>query len=119
MKSSLSWTAVCYITLIEGGCSWVLYRLPVQIAAPDIYDQYLVPSNSSVIAFLLFAWFLLGAYKTAMMIAWDPKGRYFRSGGQQVKTLLLVPLAPFIPFKAEWYRLPRESDTSSDNERQE
>lgn len=104
--SSLSWPAVWYITLVEGTCSWILFRLPINIVAPDVYSEYLLPSNGSIIAFLVFAWFLLGAYKTAMMIAWDPKGNYFRSFRQQMKTLLLVPLAPLIPFKPEWYRIP-------------
>jgi hypothetical protein len=83
-----------------------VWRLPVQIIAPDIYETFLVPANGHWVAYLGWSWFMLGGYKTALMMAWDRNEAYFSSVKYMLKCWLVVPIAPFIFFQRTWCQLP-------------
>jgi hypothetical protein len=89
-----------------GGMAWIAWRLPIQMIAHDIYEIYLVPANGNWTAYFALAWFMLGGYKTALIMAWDRNEAYFRSVKYMLKCWLLVPIAPFIHFRTRWYQLP-------------
>lgn len=100
-----------YIALVLFGCmvggfSWVAWRLPVQIMAPDIYTAYLVPANGSVVSILTLLWFFLGGYKTALIMAWDKNESYLSSTAYRAKAFILVPLTPFFSWNRTWWKLP-------------
>ncbi|AIW22629.1 hypothetical protein IX92_26575 (plasmid) [Vibrio coralliilyticus] len=92
--------------LILGGTSWIWWRLPIQIVAPDIYNDYLVPENGSVSSIISFLWFFHGGYKAALIMAWDRNEVYFSSFRYRAKTFVLVPLLPILGWKHSWWKLP-------------
>jgi hypothetical protein len=89
-----------------GSFSLIMWKLPFQIIAPDFYENYLVPANGHLISYFLISWFLVGGYKTALLMAWDRNEAYFWSLSYQLRALLLAPLAPIVRFKSSWYKLP-------------
>jgi len=83
-----------------------MWKLPLHIVAPEYYARYLVPANGHPAAYLLVAWFFVGGYKTAILMAWDRNEAYFKTLSYQFKVWILVPLAPLLRFKSNWYKLP-------------
>ncbi|HCJ7273328.1 TPA: hypothetical protein NVH30_002966 [Vibrio cholerae] len=102
----MRYIALVLFGAIVGGFSWVAWRLPVQIIDPDIYSDYLVPANGSVVSNLTLFWFFLGGYKTALIMAWDKNESYFTSTAYRVKAFILVPLTPILSWKQAWWKLP-------------
>lgn len=95
--------ALAGFVLIQAGTSWLLWTLPVQIAAEGFWKQFIVLGSGHPAAFALFAWFLWGAYKTAAAMYLDPSEAWGTSSLYRLNTFLFVPLAPLRDLK-----LPRD-----------
>jgi hypothetical protein len=93
-------------SIFLGGLSLIIWKIPFQIAIPVFHEIYLVPANGHLFSWLVVAWFLLGGYKTAIIMSWDKNEEYFQSLSYRLKALAFVPVAPITKFKSTWYKLP-------------
>jgi hypothetical protein len=92
------------------GLSFLMYKLPFQIMEEEFgvvfYSIYLAPSDSNITFILVISWFLVGSWRTTLIMVYDKKESYFTSLNYRLKALVFVPLSMFIRFEVSWYKLP-------------
>lgn len=93
-------------TLIITGFSVVIYKLPFQILFQEFHDTYLVIANGEISGYLIGSWFLIGGYRTSLIMLWDKNEDYFNSLSYRVKAVLFVPISMFYRFDISWYKIP-------------
>ena len=102
MKDNLLLGSVFIMFSIIIGCfSLIIWRTPILLIMPSL-EVYLIPEYGSPIAYGLVAWFLLGGYRTAIVLAWDRHESYFGSPVYILKTSVLVLFAFFIQTNRPW-----------------
>ena len=98
--------ALLGFTLIIAGLSLLIYKLPFQILFQEFHDTYLVIANGKLSGYLIGPWFLIGGYRTTLIMLWDKNEAYFNSLSYRAKAFLLVPLSMFYRFDISWYKIP-------------
>lgn len=108
MKNSETFRWICLLafSFLIAGLSLLMWKLPLQLAAPNFYEMYLVPANGHFFSYILVSWFMVGGYKTALLMLWDSNEEYFTSFKYRLKALIFVPFAPITKFKSNWYKMP-------------
>ncbi len=102
----IRYIALILFGLFLGGMSWIAWRLPFQMVAPELYASYLVPENGSVTATLGLLWFAIGGYKTALIMTWDRSEAFHMSLLYKTKAFFLVPFVSVVSWKSTWWKLP-------------
>lgn len=101
--------------IIISGFSLIIYMLPFQILFPEFHDTYLVIAKGHLSAYLMASWFLIGGYRTSLIMLWDKNEAYFNSLSYRVKAVLFVPLSMFYRFDISWYKIPTLEYLNSKN----
>lgn len=97
--------ALIAFSLVLAGLSFSAWQIPFQILAPSFYESQVAFDASKLTPILLRGWFILGGYKTALIMFRDRNEAYFTSVSYMLKSWLLVPLIPIINFRSGWYKL--------------
>lgn len=108
---------------IAGFCSYFLatlslfiYKVLLLLVYPES-SAWFQADKPTVTHILLISWFLLGGYKSYMMILWNEAYLYKSGESKQVqnqvinpikliKLLIMLPFITIMPFKKEWYKFP-------------
>ena len=107
--------ALLGFTLIIAGLSVVIYKLPFQILFQEFHDTYLAITKGELSGYLIGSWFLIGGYRTSLIMLWDRNEAYFNSFSYRVKTVLFVPISMFYRFDISWYKIPTIEYLNSKN----
>ena len=97
-----------FFAFILSGLSLIVWKQPVYLFFPEIYEQYLVPVNGHPLSFFVLVWFCIGGYKTALIMLWDENEAFIEKITYRFKAVLVVPIAAFLKFNTAWTRLPSE-----------
>lgn len=112
-NNAMRWLGLLGFSVFLGGFSFIVWRIPVQILNPEVFEYYLVPANGHVFANLILSWFMIGGYKTSLIMIWDRNEAYFQSIAYRVQAITFVPFAPITKFNSSWFKLPSVDDLSN------
>lgn len=88
-------------SMIIGGFSLIAWRTLILLIIPS-FEVYLIPAHGSPIAYAFLAWFLLGGYRAAIILAWDRHENYFGSPAYTLKTWIIIPFTLFVHAGRSW-----------------